>query len=327
MAIDSKTQNPENTSCSPAETSACLLAHSSPNYSKQGKSFAHLYEQDVVIKRCSDEPCKQIGGGKRGKVFEFSQASKRNLLKVCRNSGHHIKSQICLTYHECSPISGKQVKRNLDNFLKYLRRENKNLHYIWVLEFQKNGHPHVHLFTDIEPTPTNRERLAHLWNTTTGESESNKAFTSHPRNFFPWRMSTGTYLSKEYLAKSIQKDVPKTFQDVGRFWGNSKNMIPRFVVIEPGKNIPERIYKKVVRCVSKQHEKHIELQKTRLREKGVKIKKRKKNTRNRHITTSLPACAMSFITLAQTLLHESQTGFTTITYATSLARIFEGIPF
>lgn len=300
-----------------SDATACLLPHNSNSldYYQKGKSFIHLYDQDVKVKKVYLQGKVQVGGGVRSNVFEFSENSRRNLLLTCRNSGHNIKSQILLTYHTLSPIDGREVKRNLNTFLVLLRRHFPDTYYLWVLEFQNNGHPHIHLFLSIEPSKENRLKLARFWNTTTNESPENLVFTSHCRNFFRWNMKSGKYLSKEYITKSVQKDVPKNFKNVGRFWGCSRNMTPKFVVIRPDSEIPEKIYKKVLRAVSKKHEKIIE-----------GFKKKKVNLRTRHQSYSLPLCATSFITYAQMLIHQESSS-EPITWATNLASLYQGVPF
>lgn len=268
-----------------AVSPACLLAHNSTEgITAKDKSVVLLYDKDVIVKKFRDEPPSKKGGGMRNNIFEFSESSKRRLLFVCRNSGHYIKSQVCLTYHKSSPINGKCFKETLNVFLQRLRRKYKNIHYLWVLEFQKNGQPHAHLFTDIEPTKENRILVATYWNEITNETEENLKFTSHPRNFFKWVMKSGSYLAKEYIAKTVQKDVPEHFQSVGRFWGASRNMTPKFSMIIPEKTVEEKYYKKAVRAVFKAHERKL---------KAV-IGKRI-NLRKKHITKSLPLLASDFL--------------------------------
>ncbi len=266
---------------------ACLLAHISNGYSDKRKSLVNLYEKDVVVRKFWD--CvlsKRKGGGIREKIFEFSDASKRRLLFVCRNSGHKIRSQVCLTFHKSSPINGKAFKKTLNIFLTRMRREYKGIHYIWVLEFQKNGNPHAHLFTDIEPTKENRDKVARLWNKTTKESHENYKFTAHKKNFFSWKMQSGSYLAKEYIAKSVQKDVPKHYKNVGRFWGNSRNMVPNFALITEDLFDDPKIYIKALRAVYKCHERKI-----------LKYVKKRINLRKKHITINIPSLSKDFIKL------------------------------
>lgn len=255
--------------------------------------MVHLYEKDVVVKRYSDSR-PQKGGGIRGNIFEFSQQSMNRLLFVCRNSGHHIQSQFLLTYHLSSPLSGEIVKKNLNHFLTRLRQEFPDLHYLWCLEFHKSGKPHVHFFSNIPSCKPYRNLLAYLWNSVTQESDKNLKFSSHPRNMMKWKMLSGKYLAKEYLAKTVQKTVPKRFRNVGRFWGCSRNMNPRFATIECGLTMPDKVFKMVVRQTSKLWERRAEKIILEKQEKKVKI-----NTRNRHISRVLPLMKEDFLGFAQ----------------------------
>jgi len=287
---------------------ACLLVHNSPsdNLRDCEPYCLHVYDKDVIVKKPA--VTSQHERSKRSDIFHFSDASKRRLLFVCRNSGHKIKSQICLTYHHNAPTDGIEVKKHLDTFLKVMRREYSGLHYLWVFEFQQNGHPHIHFFSDISPEKSEREFIAYHWNRIIKDSSENYLFTSHKNNMFSWDMKSGTYLAKEYLAKSIQKGVPDNFQNVGRFWGNSKNMKPDFQVVQPD-DLPEldgfsslTSFRRSVRILSKQYSKILHSHKIKsmesARAKGIDAKKpKKRNFRNRVQSYALPLCASMFYTL------------------------------
>lgn len=208
--------------------------------------WVHQYEVDVKIKR----PARTafVPSGLKNPVFEFSKESHARLLFVCRNSGRHIKSQFCLTYHDAFPLNGKEVKNHLNTFITYIKRQFGNdTHYLWALEFQERGAPHVHFFSDIEPTREHGTLLAHLWVGIIEGGETCLKFHDHPNNFFAWDMTSGSYLGKQYIAKSVQKSVPENFQNVGRFWGNSRNMIPQYTTIAPDDH-DQPIAKAIVRA-------------------------------------------------------------------------------
>lgn len=220
--------------------------------------YVQVYHKDIKVKIPHPQP--STVGGPRQNIFQFSDSSRRRLLHVCRNSGHYIKSQFCLTYHETWPRDGKEVKAKLNHFITcYKRAFGADSKYLWVLEFQKRGAPHIHFFSGLNPDPEHRRILANIWVVTVlGLSADSLAykFHSHPSNFFAWSMKSGKYLSKEYLQKSIQKGVPENFQNVGRFWGHSRNMKPDFFFIDP-ENLPglRQEIKSAVRTVTKAHEK------------------------------------------------------------------------
>ncbi len=242
-----------------------------------------VYSKDVLIKKPSLTP--QHPRGKRTSVELFSQASQRRLLFVARNSGHMVKSQLCLTYHFALPESGEEVKKQLHRFLTRLRKKYEGISYLWVLEFQERGFPHFHVFTNRNPTDTDfRDWAAIEWNRICGESEKHLRFQGHPSNFIPWNMASGKYLVKEYLAKAAQKTVPEEYHSVGRFWGHSRNMKPVPVVMAPGVEITKNVFKIAVRITSKRRE-------------NILKNYVKKNYRRYGISYSLPLLSSVFLAL------------------------------
>ncbi len=258
------------------------------------ESCSTLYASvDLKVKKPS--PSFDHPRGKRGVVEKFSYHSKKRLLEVCRNCGHYIKSQICLTYHFSMPENGEAVKKQLNSFLTLLRERAPGVKYVWVLEFQKRGVPHFHLFTDQEYTNKKFHLwCAFVWNRILGESKQHYAFQAHQNNFMAWQMDSGKYLAKQYLGKLDQKIVPEQYEGVGRFWGNSRNMIPLWQEIIPGKTICEWVYKVAVRIVTKRREKY-------LRQFNIKI-----NYRNRQKSYTLPHCTNQFIQLLEYYQNESK---------------------
>lgn len=262
------------------EKPACSISHISHREEYPSSDyFLKVYHSDVkVIKpACQGKP--HHGKFQRSAIFEFSEKSKSRLREVCRNSGFWIRSQFCLTYHEIWPTDGLQSKRQLDAFLVFLRRHpgiaylGDSLRYLWVLEFQGRKAPHFHLFTDLIAdaewpgvpfvVPIDKHELARLWVLDAQKLHLPSAVTtlqfhSHEKNFFPWRMVSGSYLVKEYVEKSLQKDVPENFQNVGRFWGNSRNMKPQFYIVEP-ENVKEPTLagaiRRAVRIITKRKDK------------------------------------------------------------------------
>lgn len=248
---------------------------------------------DVKIKKPMETP--QHERTVRGKIEIFSPASRRRLLEVCRNCGHNIKSQMVLTYHMGMPRTGKGVKAQLNNFLTQLRQNFPGIKYIWILEFQKRGVPHFHLFTDIWHGDTYfHEWCARKWNSVLQESPEHLAFQSDSRNFMKWEIGSGNYLSKEYLSKMDQKVVPERYLEVGRFWGNSRNMIPLWQTISSGFDISRYAYEKAVRIASK------------YRERFLKKFKIKINYRNKARTYTLKNCTNIFIQLVEYYENEKE---------------------
>lgn len=261
-----------------AEKDACLLHHISNGFSRGFRIIAHaahdidrtsdpdrssiyvlLGHVGVKIKKMAQRKKKPTPGIKCAITY-FSEASKRRLLEVCRESGHHIQSQFCLSYHDDFPLDGRQVKADLDRF-EYLVKKHfgRETHMLWALEFQKRGAPHIHFFSDIEATRENRLTLTILWICKVlGYSPETPGFRvhNHAKNFQGWKMRSGQYLVKEYIEKMEQKDVPENFLNVGRFWGHSRNMKPKYEVLSLTDNpLWNDCLKRAIRAASKYQEK------------------------------------------------------------------------
>lgn len=266
------------------EKPACSISHiSDRDEYPSGDYFLKVYHSDVKIVKPACQGVAHHDKFQRQAIFGFSEKSKARLREVCRNSGFWIRSQFCLTYHETWPTDGKICKRQLDRFLEQVRRHpgiaylGDALRYLWVLEFQGRKAPHFHLFTDLlaEPEwpgvpfvePISRDELSRLWVLAVQGLYLPGALTTlrfhrDERNFFPWRMVSGSYLVKEYIEKSLQKDVPENFQNVGRFWGNSRNMKPQFNILEPDNIEDEKLVgaiRKAVRCITKRRDKEADV--------------------------------------------------------------------
>jgi len=185
-----------------------------------------VYERDVKIHfnalnhpKFISEPEKEYRRSKRSKIVKFTKKSAKNLRHLIRNSENIWKVFITLTYPENFPSNGKETKDHLNSFLQYLRR--KKIKYTWVLEFQSRGAPHYHIIaSDFIP----KDELANQWYgiVRSGDEKHLKAGTS-----IDWIKSKGQlygYLSS-YIKKLDQKTPPEGFENVGRFWGASRNLL------------------------------------------------------------------------------------------------------
>jgi hypothetical protein len=140
------------------------------------------------------------------------------------------------------PVDGRMVKRSLNAFLVGYRRSFPQK-YFWFLEFQKRGAPHVHIFSQVRnPSDGHRARAADLWLSAQKLSliqdrkftrlsdgkELNLPYTVYEQHIRPkvwesFRSEDGAirYAAK-YALKTYQKEVPKAYRNVGRFWGASR---------------------------------------------------------------------------------------------------------
>lgn len=199
------------------------------------KFLIHQLPVDILIKRPSRNFIQEHTHNKTA-IFRFSESSARRLNVVARNSGRFIKSQVCLTFHNTWPVDGVQVKAIFHNFLvKISKLFPVDLYYLWCLEFQERNAPHFHFYSSIPPTWENQALIIDAWVSSAKLSNDPTSVWWHMRdeNFFAWKMSAGSYLVKEYIAKSSQKQVPEQYKNVGRFWGHSRNMKPQITVIDP----------------------------------------------------------------------------------------------
>lgn len=163
----------------------------------------------------------------RSEIFQFSANSRRRLRFVALNAWPQLVSQFCLTYHHDFPQDGETVKAHFHKFRAAARKVLGITAYLWILEFQRRGAPHFHLFLPFPPCIEKQRVLTRLWLKASGQSDDDqaRAFHLHPRNFIAWDMGNGSYICK-YLEKSRQKDVPDGFLNVGRFWGSSRGLVP-----------------------------------------------------------------------------------------------------
>jgi len=133
---------------------------------------------------------------------------------------------VTLTYPREFPNDGKDVKRNLNAFLVALRRKVKDLEYLWFLEFQKRGAPHIHLLIrGLRVSRQNQAWTSQTWYRlcATGDDRHLRAGTRLERIRKP---DGARHYAVKYAFKMRQKVVPESYRNVGRFWGHSKNVKP-----------------------------------------------------------------------------------------------------
>jgi len=231
-----------------------------------------LYQMDVKVKKESTmkKGESDYERAKKTKIMEFSKASEKRLLFICRNSGHMIKSQIALTYHFKIPETGEEIKKQIHHLLIKIQREYGKIYYLWVLEFQERGAPHFHLFTSLPADNVICRVIGTAWNKIIKEDEQHLRFQTDSRSMIEWKMISGKYLSSQYVSKQKQKQVPENFKDVGRFWAASRNMKPEkeTLYLSGQNNMLDKIMTDTVRIVTRRYEKEL---------KKYKIKKKYRN--------------------------------------------------
>lgn len=169
-----------------------------------------------------------VGGGRRGKISEFSPASRRRLL-VLLNSIDQRKMPlpvfITLTYPGSWPTDSRERKRHLDAFRKRMERRLGRFPAIWRLEFQRRGAPHYHLLAFVDDgVSCLRTFVSEAWYESCGRicPEHLRAGTNVQR-VRSWRQAS-SYAAK-YLGKleTLAPGCPSP----GRFWGVwRRNLLP-----------------------------------------------------------------------------------------------------
>jgi hypothetical protein len=205
-----------------------------------------VLKNDVVTVRAArfpDELAARLEGAERGKIEFLSMKSRRRLALLAGNSDVIFRSFVTLSYPAAFPCDGLLVKRHLHAVLAALRRKCPGLSYLWFLEFQRRGAPHLHLFLSAAlPSPLGEMKrgsgrvrksvkvhwpwqdwLASRWFEIVGSGDP-----LHLKAGTAWEAvekpdGAARYISKESY-KTWQKQVPAGFQNVGRFWGCSRDV-------------------------------------------------------------------------------------------------------
>jgi hypothetical protein len=162
-----------------------------------------------------------------GEITGFSPRSRSRLRFAAKNAFPAVCSQFGLTYHETWPTDGRTCKAHLHAWLIAVNRILPDAKYLWLMEFQTRSAPHFHVFLTVPPDRFAWEKLASAWVRITSGSPDAAWFHGPQRGktWIPWEIGSGQYLCK-YLDKEAQKSIPAGYVNFGRFWGNSRDLIP-----------------------------------------------------------------------------------------------------
>lgn len=195
-----------------------------------------VYRNDVVVVRSGAAPLRKEPV--RSVITEFSYESRQRLAFVAANTDAVFTTMITLTYPSMFPSDGLKVRGDRHAFLKWLRRRfdksqqlRSALLYLWWLEFQERGAPHLHLVTTFL-WPTTRAAVAAL-RADVAEAWYNIVGSGDPKHL---RAGTRTERIRKphgacryavkYALKMRQKLVPAGYRNVGRFWACSRAVTP-----------------------------------------------------------------------------------------------------
>lgn len=128
---------------------------------RSGSNRIELYKvSNSLIRKNGKSNNKQGRRGKNelesNKKIENSKRNRKTTLTNTRNniirlikSNPDMNTFITLTF--ANEVDYKESKKLLNNFFNKLRRNNKDLKYLWVLEFgSKNGRLHYHILINLE---------------------------------------------------------------------------------------------------------------------------------------------------------------------------------
>jgi hypothetical protein len=216
---------------------ACLSPHISTE-TIVGVTGIEVLRKDIRVRKgirpgIQLVPNRNGFGGQRGAVREFSQRSRLNLSETVRNTEIIWGSMACLSYPVEFPADGRLVKKHLRAFLEAMkRRYGPAVAYLWFLEFQKRGAPHIHILCG-HLVEVDREWLAATWFRIVGSADpKHYRVHCHEKQWQEIYSEDGCerYVAK-YAHKTFQKEVPEGFENVGRFWGHSANVKPKVYAV------------------------------------------------------------------------------------------------
>jgi len=154
-----------------------------------------------------------------------------------------LEIMLTLTYPADFPLDGRLVKDHWKRFRQWMKR-NGAVTGLWVLEFQKRGAPHFHIFIQ---TSLDRVAVSKAWYKIVNSMDPKHLAAGTRIERFRYPPAIGSYVMK-YASKMDQKDVPSEFKNVGRFWG-----IRGDPVITRDIHVPQSVGKHLVRTIRKVH--------------------------------------------------------------------------
>lgn len=171
-----------------------------------------VFPRETTVQRKRSLTLPQKGGGTRNKIRDFSPRAARNLKFKARNV-EGLVTMVTLTYPGEFPTDGRKVKRDWAAARRWL--VHRKLGGLWWLEFQERGAPHLHVYlTGV----VNKDDLARAWYRIVGSGDERHLKAGTRIEAIRSTHAVAAYATK-YATKMEQKDVPASYQEVGRFWG------------------------------------------------------------------------------------------------------------
>ena len=178
-----------------------------------------------LLKVSKAEPSKQVGGGGRGVIVEFSSGARRRLMRLmaCVRRDASLPVFITLTYPKEFP-SPKKSKLHLDTFIKRLKRAFPMIGGIWKIEPQQRGAPHYHMLVWGCDAKSLKDFVPGAWFDIAGGGDELHLLFHQGK--LKNQHCVGQVRSYNGVMSYASKYLGKTFEvagwnslEVGRFWG------------------------------------------------------------------------------------------------------------
>lgn len=153
----------------------------------------------------------------RGRIAGFTPSSRKRLRRYLRNSEAEYRVFGTLTYPADYGRDLHSVKRDLEAFIRRVRRyvSRETFSLCWFLEFQGNGRAHIHFYcTDFLP----KDWLSRSWYEIVGSADPRHLAAGTNIKSLANREQSTRYALK-YASKAEQKVAPDDSEWIGRFWG------------------------------------------------------------------------------------------------------------
>lgn len=205
----------------------------------------------ILVRGSQRQKVKLEHQEKRGRINQLSTRSLAKLALTAQATIGLFHSMLTLTYGPNFPNDGEIVKGHLKRILAWLQKRGvKN--YLWFIEFQKRGAPHIHLILDCRAMDIGiyQREIALYWSQMVEPegweyisvefgrngyrrkgstlTTTRKAVEMRHRQPEHWEMlrskdGAARYVTK-YATKPEQKKIPDGYQNMGRFWGAPQHL-------------------------------------------------------------------------------------------------------
>jgi len=194
-------------------------------------SYSILYFSNCITVQSSvtPNPARTPPLRQQHDIVNFSRSSRKQMIDKLARLNFLCYSQMfmcTLTYRHEFPLTQEEQKKHIDRLQKKFRQLSSKFDFIWRIETQKRGAPHLHyllLFKDRNRTWSEAEltlSLRKLWRSVIPEwSSAQDLYAVHVKSLSNVRKSLA------YMTKYIAKEDP-TVKDTltGRRWGTSTHL-------------------------------------------------------------------------------------------------------